>query len=164
MPFPLLLLLRPSIGKFALEFVICGVARAKSVLDPTNSSAQVLRLGFVLVCVWASLRWGDSLWVPPAPSWALPSVLKPLSVECLGVCWRTGSLVPAPPAGHCVSCRASTRLSLTPWRFNPIVSLTSCRPFCQAPRTARLSLNRGIASVLFLGSGPAVSTLEPAFA
>ena len=38
----------------------------QSVLDPSTSPAQVLRLGFVLVCVWASLRWGDSLWVPPA--------------------------------------------------------------------------------------------------
>ena len=42
----------------------------QSVLGVTTSSAQVLRLGFVLVCVWASLRWGDftlgSLWVPPA--------------------------------------------------------------------------------------------------
>ncbi|CAE7402317.1 unnamed protein product [Symbiodinium sp. CCMP2456] len=38
----------------------------QSVLDPHTSPAQVLRLGFVLVCVWASLRWGDSIWVPPA--------------------------------------------------------------------------------------------------
>ena len=38
----------------------------QSVLDPSTSPAQVLRLDFVLVCVWASLRWGDSLWVPPA--------------------------------------------------------------------------------------------------
>ena len=47
----------------SLSFVVW---LAQSVLDPTTASAQVLRLGFVLVCVWASLRWGDSLWVPPA--------------------------------------------------------------------------------------------------
>ena len=69
----------------------------QSVLGVTTSSAQVLRLGFVLVCVWASLRWGDSLWdhfgcLPPVsntkcqsmPWWAPPSAPKPLNAECPG--------------------------------------------------------------------------------
>ena len=56
----------------------------QSVLDPGTSPAQVLRLGFVLVCVWASLRWGDSIWVPPA------RLQYQLSVQALvGVSVRT---------------------------------------------------------------------------
>ena len=56
----------------------------QSVLDPGTAPAQVLRLGFVLVCVWASLRWGDSIWVPPA------RLQYQLSVQALvGVSVRT---------------------------------------------------------------------------
>ena len=56
----------------------------QSVLDPGTSPAQVLRLGFVLVCVWASLRWGHSIWVPPA------RLQYQLSVQALvGVSVRT---------------------------------------------------------------------------
>ena len=38
----------------------------KSVLDPLSSPAEVLRLGYLLLCIWGSLRWGDALWCPPS--------------------------------------------------------------------------------------------------
>ena len=37
----------------------------RSVLDPSTSAAHVLHLGYLLACVWASLRLGSSVWVAP---------------------------------------------------------------------------------------------------
>ena len=38
------------------------------ILDPSCQAAEVLRLGYLLVCVWASLRWGDIMGASvPAP-------------------------------------------------------------------------------------------------
>ena len=33
--------------------------------DPSAPPSEALFLGFLLVAVWASLRWGDLLWIPP---------------------------------------------------------------------------------------------------
>ena len=45
-----------------LSFVIWLERR---VADPSAPPSEALFLGFLLIAVWASLRWGDRLWIPP---------------------------------------------------------------------------------------------------
>ena len=45
-----------------LSFVIWLERR---VADPSAPPSEALFLGFLLIAVWASLRWGDLLWIPP---------------------------------------------------------------------------------------------------
>ena len=45
-----------------LSFVVWLERR---VQDPATPPSEALFIGFFLTAVWASLRWGDMLWVPP---------------------------------------------------------------------------------------------------
>ena len=123
----------------------------QSVLDPGTSPAQVLRLGFVLVCVWASLRWGDSIWVPPA------RLQYQLSVQALvGISVRTKTTKRGMPWGllangflgsptscwalrflSCLRQAVSDTLALQPSRtldFLPaVLSGTESRPLISEP-------------------------------
>ena len=63
----------------------------KSVLDPLSSP---MRLGYLLLCIWGSLRWGDALWCPPT---RLHS--QPQSHALVGICLRTKTTKRGMPFG-----------------------------------------------------------------
>eukprot|EP00439_Symbiodinium_sp_Y106_P086172 s140_g31.t1 len=54
------------------------------ILDPACSAVEILRLGYLLLCVWASLRWGDVLWAPPSRIH-----FQPQASAIVGTCLRT---------------------------------------------------------------------------
>ena len=66
----------------------------KSVLDPLSSPAEVLRLGYLLLCIWGSLRWGDALWCPPSRLH-----YQPQSHALVGICLRTKTTKRGMPFG-----------------------------------------------------------------
>ena len=66
----------------------------KSVLDPLSSPAEVLRLGYLLLCIWGSLRWGDALWCPPTRLH-----YQPQSHALVGICLRTKTTKRGMPFG-----------------------------------------------------------------
>ncbi|OLP79432.1 hypothetical protein AK812_SmicGene40269 [Symbiodinium microadriaticum] len=66
----------------------------KSVLDPLSSPAEILRLGYLLLCIWGSLRWGDALWCPPARLH-----YQPQSHALVGICLRTKTTKRGMPFG-----------------------------------------------------------------
>ena len=66
----------------------------KSVLDPLSSPAEVLRLGYLLVCIWGSLRWGDALWCAPTRLH-----YQPQSHALVGICLRTKTTKRGMPFG-----------------------------------------------------------------
>ena len=78
-----------------LSFVIW---MEKRVADPATPPSEALFLGFLLVAVWASLRWGDILWVPPA---RLHLQLSHSAV--LGTALRTKTTVRSMPFGFLLS-------------------------------------------------------------
>ena len=57
--------------------------RYRGILDPQTCHVEILRIGYLLLCVWGSLRWGDALWCPPSrlhyqpQSHALVGILSP---------------------------------------------------------------------------------------
>ena len=54
---------RRKTAPFPLSFVIW---LERQVLDASQTAAQRIRCGFLLVCVFASLRWSDAQWSPPS--------------------------------------------------------------------------------------------------
>ena len=66
----------------------------KSILDPLSSPAEVLRLGYLLLCIWGSLRWGDALWCPPSRLH-----YQPQSHALVGICLRTKTTKRGMPFG-----------------------------------------------------------------
>ena len=54
---------RRETAPFPLSFVIW---LERQVLDASQTAAQRIRCGFLLVCVFASLRWSDAQWSPPS--------------------------------------------------------------------------------------------------
>ncbi|CAE7401647.1 unnamed protein product [Symbiodinium natans] len=76
---------------FSLSFTAWLEAR---VLCPDTPPAEIFMLGVLLAAIWASLRWGDLLWIPPArlhfqaPSCAL-----------VGICIRTKTTKSGMPWG-----------------------------------------------------------------
>ncbi|CAE7272780.1 unnamed protein product [Symbiodinium sp. CCMP2592] len=54
---------RRETAPFPLSFVIW---LERQVLDATQLAAHRIRCGFLLVCVFASLRWSDAQWSPPS--------------------------------------------------------------------------------------------------
>ena len=64
------------------------------ILDPSCQAAEVLRLGYLLVCVWASLRWGDVIWAPPSRLH-----FQPQASALVGTCLRTKTTKRGMPFG-----------------------------------------------------------------
>ena len=113
----------------------------KSVLDPLSSPAEVLRLGYLLLCIWGSLRWGDALWCPPSRLH-----YQPQSHALVGICLRTKTTKRGMPFGVLAAGLSGTtshassafcaNLWPTPWRSTPTATWTFCRPPCQVQRLA----------------------------
>ena len=68
------------------------------VLNPATTPADVLFYGAVLTCTWASLRWADALWLPPA---RLTSLVEKGAIA--GVCLRTKTTKRAMPFAFLIS-------------------------------------------------------------
>ena len=66
----------------------------KCVLDPNTSHAEILRIGYLLLCLWGSLRWGDALWCPPSRLH-----YQPQSHALVGICLRTETTKRGMPFG-----------------------------------------------------------------
>ena len=66
----------------------------KCILDPHASHAEILRIGYLLLCVWGSLRWGDALWCPPSRLH-----YQPQSHALVGICLRTKTTKRGMPFG-----------------------------------------------------------------
>ena len=78
-----------------LSFVIWLERR---VADPSAPPSEALFLGFLLIAVWASLRWGDLLWIPPD---RLHLQLAHLAV--LGTALRTKTTARSMPFGFLIT-------------------------------------------------------------
>ena len=149
----------------------------KSVLDPLSSPAEVLRLGYLLLCIWGSLRWGDALWCPPTRLH-----YQPQSHALVGICLRTKTTKRGMPFGvlaaglpgttsQCWSLRflsvlrqsVADTLAINPHRhldFLPAaLSGSETRPIISAPLKRERSLSQLIACPrLYL---PALACLLP---
>ena len=68
------------------------------VLNPATTPADVLFYGAVLTCTWASLRWADALWLPPARLLTLVD-----KGAIVGVCLRTKTTKRARPFAFLIS-------------------------------------------------------------
>ena len=68
------------------------------VLNPATTPADVLFYGAVLTCTWASLRWADALWLPPARHLTLVE-----KGAIAGVCLRTKTTKRAMPFAFLIS-------------------------------------------------------------
>ena len=66
----------------------------KCILDPHTTHAEVLRIGYLLLCLWGSLRWGDALWCPPSRLH-----YQPQSHALVGICLRTKTTKRGMPFG-----------------------------------------------------------------
>ena len=66
--------------------------------DPSAPPSEALFLGFLLIAVWASLRWGDLLWIPPD---RLRLQLAHLAV--LGTALRTKTTARSMPFGFLIT-------------------------------------------------------------
>ena len=66
----------------------------KCILDPHTSHAEILRIGYLLLCLWGSLRWGDALWCPPSRLH-----YQPQSHALVGICLRTKTTKRGMPFG-----------------------------------------------------------------
>ena len=68
------------------------------VLNPATTPADVLFYGAVLTCTWASLRWADALWLPPA---RLTTLVEKGAIA--GLCLRTKTTKRAMPFAFLIS-------------------------------------------------------------
>ena len=84
----------------------------KSILDPLSSPAEVLRLGYLLLCIWGSLRWGDALWCPPSRLH-----YQPQSHALVGICLRTKTTKRGMPFGVFASGLSGTTSQCWSLRF-----------------------------------------------
>ncbi|CAE7460662.1 ppsC, partial [Symbiodinium sp. KB8] len=123
----------------------------KCILDPHASHAEILRIGYLLLCVWGSLRCGDALWCPPSRLH-----YQPQSHALVGICLRTKTTKRGMPVGilaaglcgtssQCWSLRflsvlrqaVADTLALNPQRhldFLPLsLSGSEARPIISAP-------------------------------
>ena len=100
------------------------------VLNPATTPADVLFYGAVLTCTWASLRWADALWLPPARLLTLVDkgaivgvcLRKPLRGPCRSHFWSLALLGLHLRLGRHGICLFFARL----WRI-------LCRPSLTAP-------------------------------
>ncbi|CAE6966923.1 unnamed protein product [Symbiodinium natans] len=76
---------------FSLSFTAWLEAR---VLCPDTLPAETYMLGVLLCAIWASLRWGDLLWVPPARLH-----FQAPSAALVGICIRTKTTKSGMPWG-----------------------------------------------------------------
>ncbi|CAE7236031.1 unnamed protein product [Symbiodinium sp. CCMP2592] len=87
------------------------------VLDPSASAAEILRVGYLLLCIWGSLRWGDALWVPPRRLH-----YQPQASALVGTCLRTKTTKRGMPFGILASGLLGSASASWALRFLSILS------------------------------------------
>ena len=84
----------------------------KCILDPLTSHADILRFGYLLLCIWCSLRWGDAIWCPPSRLH-----YQPQSHALVGICLRTKTTKRGMPFGILASGLCGTASQCWSLRF-----------------------------------------------
>ncbi|CAE7402461.1 CPK20 [Symbiodinium sp. CCMP2592] len=102
------------------------------VLDPSASAAEILRVGYLLLCIWGSLRWGDALWVPPRRLH-----YQPQASALVGTCLRTKTTKRGMPFGILTSGLLGS--ASASWALRFLSTLSQC-----AADTMRISPGRSL--------------------
>ena len=84
----------------------------KGILDPLTSHSDILRFGYLLLCIWGSLRWGDAIWCPPSRLH-----YQPQSHALVGICLRTKTTKRGMPFGILASGLCGTASQCWSLRF-----------------------------------------------
>ena len=118
----------------------------KSVLDPISSPAEVLRLGYLLLCIWGSLRWGDALWCPPSRLH-----YQPQSHALVGICLRTKTTKRGMPFGVLAAGLSGTTSQCWSLRFLSVLRQSVADTLAINPNR-HLDFSAG--SLVWLGDSP----------